>query len=35
MEMYFKRNIAFIGWHVYGKTVWQNLGRSGILEAKK
>ena len=35
MEMSFKRNIASRGWHIYGKTVWQNLSRSEKLEAKK
>ena len=35
MKMSFERNIASKGWHVYGKTVWQNLRRGEKLEAKK
>ena len=35
MEMSFKRNIASRGWHIYGKTVWQNLSSGEKLEAKK
>ena len=35
MEMSFERNIASQGWHVYGKTVWQNPRRVEKLEAKK
>ena len=34
MEMPFRRNIASRGWHVYGKTVWQNC-RGEKLEATK
>ena len=35
MKIFFERNIASKGWHVYGKTVWQNLLRDEKLEAKK
>ena len=35
MEMSFERNIAFRGWHLYGKTVWQNTRRGKKSGAKK
>ena len=35
MELPFEKNIASKGWHVYGKTVWQNSRRDKKLEAKK
>ena len=35
MEMSFERKIASRGWHVYGKTLWQNPRRDENLEAKK
>ena len=34
MEISFERNIASRGWHVYGKTVWQNTRRGEKLEAE-
>ena len=33
--MSFERKIASRGWHVYGKTLWQNPRRDENLEAKK
>ena len=34
MEISFERNIGSRGWHVYGKTVWQNPRRGEKLEAE-